>query len=104
MVCVILLASAALLGTFGIIKRQISAVLITGVMYILAGINILLSKYYYCAISKYNEMFCCSALFAIFSLVIMHCKRNSRRETGFVDDPLVNPSEYNEARIFTNSW
>lgn len=37
MVCVILLASAALLGTFGIIKRQISAVLITGVMYILAG-------------------------------------------------------------------
>ncbi len=37
MVCVILLASAALLGTFGIMKRQISAVLITGVMYILAG-------------------------------------------------------------------
>ncbi|XP_046652487.1 uncharacterized protein LOC124343263 [Daphnia pulicaria] len=80
MVCVILLASAALLGTFGIMKRQISAVLITGVMYILA------------------------ALFAVFSLVIMHCKRNSRRETGFVDDPLVNPVEYNEARIFSNSW
>lgn len=40
MVCVILLASAALLGAFGIIKRQISAVLITGVMYILAGIVI----------------------------------------------------------------
>lgn len=38
MVCVILLASAALLGTFGIMQRQISAVLITGVMYILAGI------------------------------------------------------------------
>jgi uncharacterized membrane protein YkvI len=38
MVCVILLASAALLGTFGIMKRQISAVLITGVMYILAGL------------------------------------------------------------------
>ena len=37
MVCVILLASAALLGTFGIAKRQISAILITGVMYILAG-------------------------------------------------------------------
>jgi hypothetical protein len=34
----------------------------------------------------------------------MHCKRNSRRETGFVDDPLVNPVEYNEARIFSNSW
>lgn len=46
----------------------------------------------------------CSALFAVFSLVIMHCKRNSRRETGFVDDPLVNPVEYNEARIFSNSW
>ncbi|XP_032780676.2 uncharacterized protein LOC116918964 [Daphnia magna] len=80
MVCVILLASAALLGAFGIIKRQISAVLITGVMYILA------------------------ALFAVFSLVIMHCKRNTRRETGFVDDPLVTPTEYNEARIFSNSW
>ena len=45
MVCVILLASAALLGTFGIMKRQISAVLITGVMYVLAG-TYTLSLYY----------------------------------------------------------
>ena len=41
MVCLILLAAAALLGTFGILKRQISAVLITGVCYILAGNGIL---------------------------------------------------------------
>ena len=37
LVCVILLASAALLGAFGIFKRQLSAVLVTGVMYVLSG-------------------------------------------------------------------
>lgn len=37
LVCCILLGASAVVGTFGIIKRQISAVLITGVMYILAG-------------------------------------------------------------------
>ena len=38
-VCVILLGAAAILGTFGIVRRELSAVLITGVMYILAGIR-----------------------------------------------------------------
>ena len=37
MVSLILLAAAALLGLFGIFQREISAVLITGVMYLLAG-------------------------------------------------------------------
>ncbi|MPC16036.1 hypothetical protein E2C01_008846 [Portunus trituberculatus] len=36
LVCCILLGASAVVGIFGIIQRQISAVLITGVMYILA--------------------------------------------------------------------
>lgn len=37
LVCLILLCSAALIGTFGIWKHQLSAILVTGVMYLLAG-------------------------------------------------------------------
>lgn len=37
LVCLILLGSAAMIGTFGVIKHQLSAILITGVMYLLAG-------------------------------------------------------------------
>lgn len=37
LVCLIILGSAALLGAFGVCQRQISAILITGVMYLLAG-------------------------------------------------------------------
>lgn len=37
LVCLIILGSAALLGAFGICQRQISAILVTGVMYLLAG-------------------------------------------------------------------
>lgn len=37
LVCLIVLGSAALVGTFGVCKHQISAVLVTGVMYLLAG-------------------------------------------------------------------
>lgn len=37
LVCLILLAAAGLLGTFGLCQKQISAILITGVMYLLAG-------------------------------------------------------------------
>ncbi|XP_026729292.1 uncharacterized protein LOC113494953 [Trichoplusia ni] len=54
LVCLIVLGSAALVGTFGICKHQISAVLITGVMYLLAG------------------------LFAMFTLMIIHFKRVQR--------------------------
>lgn len=37
LVCLIILGSAALLGAFGVFQRQISAILVTGVMYLLAG-------------------------------------------------------------------
>jgi hypothetical protein len=37
LVCLIILGSAALVGAFGICQRQVSAVLVTGVMYLLAG-------------------------------------------------------------------
>ncbi|XP_065226542.1 uncharacterized protein LOC135849843 [Planococcus citri] len=37
LVCLILLVSAAVIGTLGIIKHQLSAILITGIMYLLAG-------------------------------------------------------------------
>lgn len=37
LVCLIILGSAALLGAFGVCQRQISAILVTGVMYLLAG-------------------------------------------------------------------
>ncbi|KAL7744271.1 hypothetical protein ACLKA6_001670 [Drosophila palustris] len=36
LVCLIILGSAALVGAFGVCQRQISAILITGVMYLLA--------------------------------------------------------------------
>lgn len=37
LVCMIILGSAALVGAFGVCQRQISAILVTGVMYLLAG-------------------------------------------------------------------
>lgn len=37
LVCLIVLGSAALVGAFGVCQHQISAVLVTGVMYLLAG-------------------------------------------------------------------
>lgn len=38
LVCLIILGSAALIGAFGVCQRQISAILVTGVMYLLAGL------------------------------------------------------------------
>lgn len=37
LVCLIILGSAVLVGLFGLCRHQISAVLVTGVMYLLAG-------------------------------------------------------------------
>ncbi len=37
LVCLILLVCAALIGAFGVFKNQLSAILVTGVMYLLAG-------------------------------------------------------------------
>ncbi|CAH0391460.1 unnamed protein product [Bemisia tabaci] len=51
LVCLIILGCSALVGAFGILKHQISAVLVTGVMYLLA------------------------ATFALFTLTIIHFKR-----------------------------
>ncbi|XP_073974313.1 uncharacterized protein isoform X2 [Rhodnius prolixus] len=53
LVCLIILGSSALVGLFGVVKHQISAVLVTGVMYLLAG------------------------TFALFTLTIIHFKRRS---------------------------
>ncbi|XP_062555104.1 uncharacterized protein LOC134220127 isoform X3 [Armigeres subalbatus] len=61
LVCLIILGSAALVGAFGVCQRQISAVLVTGVMYLLA------------------------ALFALFTLMIIHFKRQQGRPLAEVD-------------------
>ncbi|XP_075973801.1 uncharacterized protein LOC142975044 [Anticarsia gemmatalis] len=90
LVCLIVLGSAALVGAFGICKHQISAVLITGVMYLLAG------------------------LFAMFTLMIIHFKRVQRvsaRGSSHVDgtdDGVVGPRgpamPLLSAREFSTSW
>ncbi|CAG9786030.1 unnamed protein product [Diatraea saccharalis] len=89
LVCLIVLGSAALVGAFGICKHQISAVLITGVMYLLAG------------------------LFAMFTLMIIHFKRVQRVSArgGHVDDTgdgVVGPQAAAlpllSARQFSTSW
>ncbi|XP_022120240.2 uncharacterized protein LOC110996734 [Pieris rapae] len=90
LVCLIVLGSAALVGAFGVCKHQISAVLITGVMYLLAG------------------------LFAMFTLMIIHFKRVQRvstRGSPHVDDTadgLIGPRgpalPLLSAREFTTSW
>ncbi|XP_058821664.1 uncharacterized protein LOC131683583 isoform X2 [Topomyia yanbarensis] len=61
LVCLIILGSAALVGAFGVCQRQISAVLVTGVMYLLA------------------------ALFALFTLMIIHFKRQQGRPLSEID-------------------
>ncbi|KPJ08832.1 hypothetical protein RR48_07892 [Papilio machaon] len=90
MVCLIVLGSAALVGTFGVCKHQISAVLVTGVMYLLAG------------------------LFAMFTLMIIHFKRIQRvstRSSSHGDDtadgvvgPRIAALPLLSAREFTTSW
>ncbi|XP_059048591.1 uncharacterized protein LOC131843851 [Achroia grisella] len=90
LVCLIVLGSAALVGAFGVCKHQISAVLVTGVMYLLAG------------------------LFAMFTLMIIHFKRIQRvsaRGSSHVDDTtdgVVGPQApalpLLSAREFYNSW
>ncbi|XP_017772263.1 PREDICTED: uncharacterized protein LOC108559469 [Nicrophorus vespilloides] len=59
LVCLIILGSAALVGAFGVCQHQISAVLVTGVMYLLA------------------------ASFALFTLTIIHFKRVQSRPSRF---------------------
>lgn len=94
LVCLIILGSAALVGAFGVCQHQISAVLVTGVMYLLA------------------------ASFALFTLAIIHFKRtNSKPRTDMIDpegsmDGVVSVHHLSTkriydllaARIFTTSW
>ncbi|BET00407.1 Hypothetical protein NTJ_13222 [Nesidiocoris tenuis] len=65
LVCLIILGSSALLGAFGVLKNQISAVLVTGVMYLLA------------------------ATFALFTLVIIHYKWRSTECPGPGADGMI---------------
>lgn len=62
LVCLIILGCAALIGLFGLCRHQISAVLVTGVMYLLA------------------------ATFALFTLTIIHFKRTQDRGTKSMTD------------------
>ncbi|XP_063710095.1 uncharacterized protein LOC134838483 [Culicoides brevitarsis] len=92
LVCLIILGSAALVGAFGVCQRQLSAILVTGVMYLLA------------------------ALFAVFTLTIIHFKRYKSHtvvETEYniaIDGILAAHGEAKiaqtllEARIFTTGW
>jgi len=61
MVCLILLSAAVLVGLFGILRPQISAVLVTGVIYVLAG------------------------TFALFTLTIVHFKHKNRNDREPLD-------------------
>uniref|UniRef100_A0A6P7GML1 Uncharacterized protein LOC114344231 n=1 Tax=Diabrotica virgifera virgifera TaxID=50390 RepID=A0A6P7GML1_DIAVI len=90
LVCLIILGSAALIGAFGVFQHQISAVLVTGVMYLLA------------------------ASFALFTLTIIHFKRLHSRphmdESEGTVDGVVSPTggrgvkDLLPARVFTTSW
>ncbi|KAL7639258.1 UNVERIFIED_CONTAM: hypothetical protein RMT77_009747 [Armadillidium vulgare] len=78
LVSCILLGASAIVGLFGIIQRQISAVLITGVMYILA------------------------TAFGLFCLSIMHFKRKTKRDCGILDSQVT--EEYTKAMVLENGW
>lgn len=91
LVCLIILGSAALVGTFGLCQHQISAVLVTGVMYLLA------------------------ASFALFTLTIIHFKRLHGKPYVDIEfdgtvDGVVSPTgsrgitELLAARVFNTSW
>ncbi|RLU19578.1 hypothetical protein DMN91_008135 [Ooceraea biroi] len=88
LVCLIILGCAALIGFFGLCRHQISAVLVTGVMYLLA------------------------ATFALFTLTIIHFKRVQDRgiklpavdgpEDGVIGTPVLRGVL--KARRFTTAW
>ncbi|XP_076656290.1 uncharacterized protein LOC143360950 isoform X2 [Halictus rubicundus] len=86
LVCLIILGTAVLIGFFGLCRHQLSAVLVTGVMYLLA------------------------ATFALFTLTIIHFKRAQDREARILDGPedgvIGGPVPRNvlKARRFSSSW
>lgn len=82
-VCLILLGAAIFVGLFGILRPQISAVLVTGVIYVL------------------------SATFATFTLAITHLKHKNRNEfeplgvwTRLI--PELADDEFRSARVITH--
>ncbi|XP_054707764.1 uncharacterized protein LOC129217482 [Uloborus diversus] len=80
-VSLILLGCSAPLGILGIFKKQISTIMVTGVMYILA------------------------AVFGIFNLVFMRFKRV--KPDGFYTSTVFDkgiPEDYMKTRIFTVGW
>ncbi|XP_011331133.2 uncharacterized protein LOC105275747 isoform X3 [Ooceraea biroi] len=95
LVCLIILGCAALIGFFGLCRHQISAVLVTGVMYLLAE----------------NLRFV-PATFALFTLTIIHFKRVQDRgiklpavdgpEDGVIGTPVLRGVL--KARRFTTAW
>ncbi|KAJ6636517.1 hypothetical protein Bhyg_15108, partial [Pseudolycoriella hygida] len=92
LVCMIILGSAALVGAFGVCQRQISAILVTGVMYLLA------------------------ALFGLFTLLILYVKRHNEKPlsdndlAGTIEGLIATRSALHlakhllEARVFSSSW
>ncbi|XP_017888147.1 uncharacterized protein LOC108629789 [Ceratina calcarata] len=86
LVCLIILGTSVLIGFFGLCRHQISAILVTGVMYFLA------------------------ATFALFTLTIIHFKRAQDRgarilhgpEDGVIGGPV--PRNVLKARRFSTSW
>lgn len=113
LVCLIILGSAALVGAFGVCQRQISAILITGVMYLLAGMYWNL----YFTMEYSNWYIHSTALFALFTLMIIHFKRQQGRPMldsdydGTVDGivarpggPAIMAKHLLGARVFLTSW
>lgn len=86
LLCLTLIVTAALLGLFGICRRQNSAILMTGVMYLLA------------------------ALFALLTSVIMILKREPQGGTGTDYDGTLADELKNvlpiifQARVLRISW
>ncbi|KAG8182797.1 hypothetical protein JTE90_009110 [Oedothorax gibbosus] len=81
MVCLILIGFSAPLGILGLLKQQISTIMVTGVMYILAGV------------------------FGVFNLAFMHFKRV--KPDGFYTSTILDknlPEDYMKQRIFTVGW
>lgn len=81
MVCLILLGFSAPLGIFGLIKKQISSIMVTGVMYMLA------------------------AVFGVFNLAFMHFKRV--KPDGYYTSTILDlnlPEEYLKSRQYTPGW
>lgn len=112
LVCLILLGSAALVGAFGVCQHQISAVLVTGVMYLLAGSFFPSFQFTYLILILY---FYFSASFALFTLTIIHFKRIQSKPKIVIDgdgaiDGVVSFQSARRvvhllpARVFSTSW